>query len=291
MAEKLCELRKKGGGGGSATWVETVLWQNPSPSSDFAAQTVTLSDDINNYDYLKVSYVNYNASAGTNDPYNIYISVSDFKTSRYGDSTRHNTFTFGGLYVPSNNWYTRQMVYNTDTSVKFGACTQVGGTAVSGNNSVPLQIVGISKGRVPSYKTVKDFIHAKVFDSGLPEISTYTVYSNRVTVTEGKVVADTVTHKVYMYFDFTTNSAFGSASDYSSILQFTSATVNYTPVYATNSRANNISLVTDDSSDVPAKQFAWGYCTTSVPYRLFLPYGATVNANEHYIVYAEYTYK
>lgn len=291
MAEKLCTLRTKGGGGGSATWVETILWANPSPTSDFAAQTVNLSDDMNNYDYLKVSYVNYNAGAGTNDPYNIIIPVSDFKTSRYADSTRHNTFTFGGIYVPTNYCYTRQMVYNTDTSVKFGACTQVGGTNVSGNNSIPLQILGISKGRVPSYKTVKDFIHAKVFDSGLPEIDTYTVYSNRVTVTEGKIVADAVTHKVYMYFDFTTNSAFGSASDWASILTFTSATVNYTPVYTTNSRATNVPLITDDSSDIPTRQFCWGYGTSSYPYKLFMPYGSTAQANEHYIVYAEYTYK
>ena len=139
--------------------------------------------------------------------------------------------------------------------------------------------------------TIKDIIYDKVFNSGLPEISTYTVMGNRVTVTEGKVVADAVAHKVYIYFDFTTNSAFGSASDWAGIITFTSAITNYLPVFTTNSRANNISLVTDDSSDVPAKQFACGYCTTSYPYRLFLPYGATVNANEHYILYAEYTYK
>lgn len=291
MAEKLCELKKKGGGGGSATWVETILWANPSPSSDFATQTVTLSDDINNYDYLKVSYKNSTTYEGVNDPYSVLISVSDFKTSATGNSTRHNAFTFGGLYAPTNTVWTRFLFYDTDTTAKFGGCTQIGSTGSTNNNAIPLQIVGIKKGRVPSYKTVKDFIHAKVFDSGLPEIDTYTVFSNRVTVTEGKVVADAVTHKVYIYFDFTTNSAFGSASDFATILQFTSATVNYTPVYATNTRANNIPLVTDDSSDVPAKQFAWGYCTTTYPYRLFLPYGATVNANEHYIVYAEYTYK
>ena len=145
MAEKLCTLRTKGGGGGSATWVETVLWANPSPTSDFATQTVTLSDDINNYDYLKVSYKNLTTSAGVNDPYSVLISVSDFKTSLSGNSTRHNAFTFGGIYAPSNTNWTRFMFYDTDTTARFGACTQIGGSQSSNSNAVPLQIVGIKQ--------------------------------------------------------------------------------------------------------------------------------------------------
>ena len=142
MSEKLCTLRTKGGGGG-ATYTETVLWTNPSSSSDFAAQTVTLSDDINNYDYLKVSYKNLTTSAGVNDPYSVLISVSDFKTSLSGNSTRHNAFTFGGIYAPSNTNWTRFMFYDTDTTARFGACTQIGGTQSSNTNAIPLQIVGI----------------------------------------------------------------------------------------------------------------------------------------------------
>ena len=138
--------------------------------------------------------------------------------------------------------------------------------------------------------TIKDIIHDKVFNSGLPEIDTYTVLFNRVTVSEGKIVADTEAKKVYIYFDFTT-SAFGSASDWSSVLQFTSASVPYFPILTANSRQNSTALITDDTSDVPTKQFAWGYATTNYPYRLLLTYGQTVGANEHYIVYGEYTYR
>ena len=202
MAEKLCTLRTKGGGGG-ATQTETVLWTNQSPSSDFAAQTVTLSDDMNNYDYLKVSYENYNAGAGTNDPYNIYISVSDFKTSRYADSTRHNTFTFGGIYAPSNNCYTRQMVYNTDTTVKFGTCTQIGGTSASGNNSIPLQIVGIKVALPPSVGNVKT--------------GTFTIASG---------VTDTITcgfrpKKIYIYNLESTSKMFADIYDENVSLTYT----------------------------------------------------------------------
>ena len=48
-------LYRCGGGGGMLE--ETVLWTNPSPTSDFAAQTVTLSDSISNYDYIKFEYL------------------------------------------------------------------------------------------------------------------------------------------------------------------------------------------------------------------------------------------
>ena len=140
MAEKLCTLRTKGGGGG--TWVETILWANPSPTSNFAAQTVTLSDDINNYDYLKVSCENHNTITGVNDPFSALISVSDFKTSLAGNSTRHNAFNLVGCYAPSNSIWTRLMFYDTDTTAKFGGCMQIGGSGSTDVNAIPLQIIG-----------------------------------------------------------------------------------------------------------------------------------------------------
>lgn len=283
MAEKLCTLRTKGGGGG-ATYTETVLWQNPSPSSDFNGQTVTLSDNISNYEYLAIAFTGVKSSTTV---VRAVVSVEDLGKMNITSNTPD--IRING--TASANGYSRYVIKASDTTITFGAAYATNTQALDNSRAIPIQIVGISEGRVPSYKTVKDFIHAKVFDSGLPEIDTYTVYSNRATVTEGKVVADAVTHKVYMYFDFTTNSALGSASDWASILTFTSAITNYLPVFVTNSRANNIPLITDDLSDIPTKQFACGYGTSSYPYKLFLPYGSTAQANEHYIVYAEYTYK
>lgn len=292
MAEKLCELKKKGGGGGSATWVETILWANPSPSSDFAAQTVTLSDDINNYDYLKVSYVNYNGSTGTNDPFSVLISVSDFKTSLSGNSTRHNAFTYGGLYAPSNTTWTRFMFYNTDTTARFGDCTQVGGSKSANSNSVPLQILGISKGRVPSYKTIKDFIYDKVFNSGLPEIATLTSYNNRGSLVEGKIVADAVSHKVYAYVDFNVTTSTATSSWYT-IFSVSSGLNNYRPMYGASSRQNGVPFITDDNSTVPTAQFWLGGNTGSSSTDNYLAtcYGEGVTQGEHYILYMAYTYK
>lgn len=143
MSEQLAFIRKKGGGG--ADTIERVLWSNPSPSENFAPQTVNLSDDINNYDYLKISYRNHPTIDGVNDPFSVLISVSDFKTSLSGNSTRHNVFTYGGLYAPTNTVWTRLMFYDTDTTAKFGAVTQIGGTGSGNANAIPLQIVGIKQ--------------------------------------------------------------------------------------------------------------------------------------------------
>lgn len=40
------------------------LWENPSPSSTFAAQTITLSDDVNNYDFIGIISAQGSGSTG-----------------------------------------------------------------------------------------------------------------------------------------------------------------------------------------------------------------------------------
>lgn len=42
-----------------------VLWTNPSPTSSFAGQQITLSDSLNNYDYYEVIYYNTNSLTQT----------------------------------------------------------------------------------------------------------------------------------------------------------------------------------------------------------------------------------
>lgn len=146
-----------------------------------------------------------------------------------------------------------------------------------------------TKGKVPSYKTVKDFIHAKVFDSGLPEIGTYTAHS-RATISEGKAVVDAVARKVYVYFDFTMTTTQTSGTSWDVIAAYSSAIASYLPIYTTSSRQNNLPLITDDSSTNPSARFAFGYGTSNSSYRLFSAYGTTYTTGDHYIIYTEYTY-
>ena len=141
MSEKLCTLRTKGGGGG-AKQEETVLWTNPNPtsSSGFAAQTVTLSDSISNYDYIYVTW-GYNSSyTGTSNKN--YYSVSDFKNLTLGGGTRH-FIGQGGAQDTSNNTYTREIYYVSDTSIGFTVGYGVNRVQSVANVIIPLSIIGI----------------------------------------------------------------------------------------------------------------------------------------------------
>lgn len=145
------------------------------------------------------------------------------------------------------------------------------------------------KGGGGATPTIKDIIYDKVFNSGLPEIGTYTSTS-RATISEGKAVVDAVARKVYVYFDFTMTTTQTSTSAWDAIVTYTSAISSYLPIYTSNSRSNNLPMITDDSSDVPTARFAFGYGTSSYTYRLFSAYGTTYTAGDHYIIYTEYTY-
>ena len=133
MAYFKCNQASGGGGGGQM--VETVLWtnSNPSASSGFAAQAVTLSDDIDNYDYICVEYArgyNYLTTKAK-----VFCSVSDFKT--FGYSAGKQSLALG-MY--GNAAQFRAFYYDSDTQAHFGPNLQAG-SAVNANN-IPLYIYG-----------------------------------------------------------------------------------------------------------------------------------------------------
>lgn len=136
MSEKLCTLRTKGGGGG-AKYTETSLWTNSAPTSTFAGQDVTLSDDINNYDCLKFTY---RVTTSVADLLNYIISVSDFKKSLSGMSPHHCIL---GLSSNDSGAHTRRVYYKTDTSVTFDSSYQINVVATANTTCIPLSIIGI----------------------------------------------------------------------------------------------------------------------------------------------------
>lgn len=144
MSEKLCTLRTKGGGGG-AKQEETVLWtnSNPTDSSGFANQDVTLSDSLTDYDYVKIRYAYaYNDTGST---FESVYSVSEFvKTSA------PVTFGFSGCtnvtHRSNSYFYDRRIIYKTATSITFGSCMGYKAStaaAVSNIFNIPLSIIGI----------------------------------------------------------------------------------------------------------------------------------------------------
>lgn len=143
MAEKLCKLRTKGGGGG-AKQTETVLWTNSAPTSNFAAQTVTLSDSIGNYKYVKIVYSITNTTSGQTDIEDVIYPVDDFRrrTNVSGNWSIVEDFSSGGYQ------WTRTSGYVSDTSISMGNCyrwnTSSSGT-MQNQAIIPLEILGLNE--------------------------------------------------------------------------------------------------------------------------------------------------
>ena len=138
MAEALASLKKIGGNGEQYT--ETVLWTNPSPTAQFAGQTVTLSDSIANYKYLKVKAC-YNGGY-TNVAVSPLILVSEFMT--VVASTRRCTFNIGNSSA-SNAYYSRAVQYVSPTSISFTDDWALKSNNTANTDVIPLEILGINE--------------------------------------------------------------------------------------------------------------------------------------------------
>ncbi len=131
MAEKLCTLRTKGGGGGKYT--ETVLWTNASPTSSFAQQNITLSDSISNYDYVRIYF---RASTTNSAEKSIIFPVSEISD---------NNNAFGAKFSGFNNTTERVWAKASDTSFTIYLAYQLQQAAQTASSTVviPTKITGI----------------------------------------------------------------------------------------------------------------------------------------------------
>lgn len=129
-----------GSGGGGLT--PTRLWNNTatiSSSYTFPSQPVTLSDDIDNYEYIKFVF---RRSATLSNTTEVMYSISEFK--KY--STAASNFN-GAIRCYGTNsttvTYCRGIIYTNDTTVTFGSCAQVGGTETINSSLIPMEIYGL----------------------------------------------------------------------------------------------------------------------------------------------------
>lgn len=133
---------------------ETSLWVNSSPTSDFAAQIVNLNsgEAISNYDYVKVRY---RWSTSVSSEFNVICKVSEFKKSLHGVS--HFRFE---LALNNSNDVTivRAMVYDTESTFRFGNSVSVQGVSTN-NANIPLEIIGI-KGHLGGSEIDLDYDNA-----------------------------------------------------------------------------------------------------------------------------------
>lgn len=150
MAEKLCTLRTKGGGGGKYT--ETVLWTNPNPSSYFTGQQITLSDDVDNYDYIGITWA-YSMSYTSSEYCEVAIyPVSDLKKAVTSSSVRK---AIPAIASGMSNVYHRVFYYISNTKLQFIDCYQSGTSTATNAQTIPIQVVGIKVELPPTVGNVK----------------------------------------------------------------------------------------------------------------------------------------
>lgn len=139
MSEVLAQLEKKGG-----DMSETVLWTNPTPSSNFGETTITLSDDINNYKYLKVVWKKSTSSA---EYITTIVSVDEFKTStNAGSGSARYAFSYCSIYYKgtgSTNSGIRIFRYDTDTTINISQALGYNGSNVDNSIDIPYQVMGL----------------------------------------------------------------------------------------------------------------------------------------------------
>lgn len=140
MAEKLCTLRTKGGGG-DAQYTETSLWTNQSPTGNFSGQNVTLSDSIDNYKYVSIKY---RASISVADEANVIVLVSDLKKSVGHNSTNHIAIETGAQYS-SGTIISRMVTYVNSTTIGFSMAYQLNAATSNAGWAIPLEILGLNE--------------------------------------------------------------------------------------------------------------------------------------------------
>lgn len=126
----IMQYGKSPGTGNRGTARNTLLWENASPTSNFAAQTVTLSDAVTNYDFLVIVVA---FSTSTQDHSANLIPVSDI----YGGAE----YALRINAASSNRTGGRGVTVSTATTATFGAGAYNGSTA--NGYAIPVAIYGV----------------------------------------------------------------------------------------------------------------------------------------------------
>ncbi len=117
----------------------TKLWENSSPSSSFAAQSVTLSDDWSNYDFILISYI---FSTGTQDYATLVIPMDNAHgkdwAMRVGAGSNNRN---GGRQANFVQTGTGGIPSGHGDRISFGAATY--NTSTNNSYVIPAAVYGI----------------------------------------------------------------------------------------------------------------------------------------------------
>lgn len=135
MAETLCSLKKYGGG----SLKETVLWTNASPTAAFNNQTVTLSEDMTHFDYIKIIFLQNSSDTPLK-----YLTVIH-PVDEFANTGLSGSVISGGVgYNQSIAMWSRSYAHASDTSVQFSKLLRMSGTSAGSQNiCIPQSISGL----------------------------------------------------------------------------------------------------------------------------------------------------
>lgn len=126
MAYIRCET-----GGGSPSLTETLLWTNPNPNVNFGANSIaTLSEGISNFTFIKIEW---KYSKTSSNIFSILIPSDKFINATTNTTNR----------PAINGYYTRVITYDSNTTIKFGGASALGGAGGDNSYAIPTNIYGV----------------------------------------------------------------------------------------------------------------------------------------------------
>lgn len=119
---------------------ETVLWQNPTYTSNFNSKIISWANSIADYDYVKIEFIVSTTHFDDRPHSSIMYSVADFRNDNggYYRAAHATADSYQG------NVYYRLIRYISDTSVQIYDCAYIGNPSQLLNQLlIPYRIYGV----------------------------------------------------------------------------------------------------------------------------------------------------
>ena len=142
--------KKESDGGGGITY--TRLWTNSAPATTFGAQTITLSESLENYNAVRIVWQRWIASGASVDieawatnPNCLAYTYDLSQKEAIINATQH--IQMGAVTRESSYYYWRRAYFPSATNfgqISFGQCMRTQSTSDANNNGLkPLLIDGV----------------------------------------------------------------------------------------------------------------------------------------------------
>lgn len=130
MAERLCTLRKRGGG----ALKETILWTNSAPTSTFTPQDITVAD-ISSFKYLKFVH---RKRTDISTEVSAIFEVADLQKA----TQSLLLLWYMGANSSTADWI-RYIWVKNNTTVFISNCYSLNYTSTDNSYTIPVQIIGL----------------------------------------------------------------------------------------------------------------------------------------------------